>query len=74
MIERYLRRLGKNVAIKLQKWLLTAVIGYLTWVSVIGSLQKAKGKQLIQQGEQLYNESKSVSLPTTPQTIKMKKQ
>lgn len=74
MIERYLRRLGKNVAIKLQKWLLTAVIGYLTWVSVIGSLQKAKGKQLIQQGEQLYNESKSVSIPTTSQTIKMKKQ
>lgn len=74
MIERYLRRLGKNVAIKLQKWLLTAVIGYLTWVSVIGSLQKAKGKQLIQQGEQLYSESKSVSIPTTPQTIKMKKQ
>ena len=69
MIERYLRRLGKNVAIKLQKWLLTAVIGYLTWVSVIGSLQKAKGKQLIQQGEQLYNESKSVSIPTGKATL-----
>ena len=69
MIERYLRRLGKNVAIKLQKWLLTAVIGYLTWVSVIGSLQKAKGKQLIQQGEQLYNESKIVSIPTGKATL-----
>ncbi|EFB32167.1 hypothetical protein HMPREF0971_01446 [Segatella oris F0302] len=61
MIERYLRHLRNYVASKLIKWLLIALIGYLTWVSVIGTQQKAEGTQLIEQGKQLYNESKSVS-------------
>ncbi len=51
MIERYLRHLRNYVASKLIKWLLIALIGYLTWVSVIGTQQKAEGTQLIEQGK-----------------------
>jgi hypothetical protein len=61
VLDRYFRLLGKKVVSRLLKWLLMAVIGYLTWVSIIGTQQKTRGKHLLEQGQQLYNESKRVS-------------
>jgi hypothetical protein len=63
MLARYFRHIGIKFVSKLLKWFLVAVIGYLAWVSIISSQQKSRGKHLLQQGEQLYKESKNVSKP-----------
>ncbi|MGP1437176.1 MAG: hypothetical protein ACTTKN_11250 [Phocaeicola sp.] len=67
MLARYFRHLGMEVVSKLLKWLLVAAIGYITWTSIISSQQKTRGKHLLKQGQQLYNESEKVSVPTYQQ-------
>lgn len=63
MLKEFFQKLGRNAISKCSKWLLIAVIACITWIGFIDEQVKSTGQRLYEQGQQLYKETESPSLP-----------
>lgn len=50
--------LGKKLLSKLGRYLLAAVIGYITWAAVVSKSNGQHGEQLLREGREIYEEQK----------------
>lgn len=54
MFRNSIQQTGRKLLYKAGKFLLVAVIGYITWNAVVGQRNGSQGEQLYQDGKKLY--------------------
>lgn len=54
-------RIGKKILSKLGKLLLIAIIGYITWATVVAERNSSQAEKLYRDGKELYKESKDTA-------------
>lgn len=54
-------RIGKKILYKLGKLLLIAIIGYITWATVVAERHSLQAEKLYHDGKELYKESKDTT-------------
>lgn len=58
MMSKRFHNLGQKLLSKLGRYLLAAVIGYITWAAVVGKSNGQHGEQLFREGREIYEEQK----------------
>ena len=58
MMSKRFHNLGQKLLSKLGRYLLAAVIGYITWAAVVGKSNGQRGEQLFREGREIYEEQK----------------
>lgn len=54
MFRNSIQQTGRKLLYKAGKFLLVAVIGYITWNAIVGQRNGSQGEQLYQDGKKLY--------------------
>lgn len=56
-----IHRIGKKLLFRLGKYMLIAIIGYITWTAVVSEGNEPQAEKLYREGKEFYEESKGAT-------------